>query len=405
MAEEKKAMALAGVRVVDLTHCIAGPYCTKLLAGFGADVIKIERPGTGDPARGVGPFLDDEPGPERSGLFLYLNSGKKGITLNLKSSAGVRILKELVEKADVVVESFRPGVMKRLGLDYSSLQKISPHLIMTSISNFGQTGPYRDYKSAHIVTWGMSGAEPMRRPTQGPGWVTHCMAGVHAAVGTAFALYERRQSGHGQQVDVSMLESAMLLTLYPATRDSYAQAEVSPAGYGVKDLNRISTAFLQTFPCRDGVIGLNAYQMVHWQQMCAFFGVPELLQDPRFESMGGIIQHLDEARAVFAPLVKDRQKMELLHSGQEWRMPFAVAETTEDICRSPQHQARGFFMEIEHPVMGRVTMPGAPFKMMRTPWQLRGPAPLLGQHNEEVYCGQLGYSRAELVTLREQGVI
>ena len=149
--------ALAGIKVIDLTHYIAGPYCTRLLGGFGANVTKIEKPGEGDPARRMGPFLNDEPGPEKSGLFLYLNSNKKGITLNLKSNTGVKIFKELVKDADIVVENFSPGVMARLGLDYQTLEKTNPRLVMTSISNFGQTGPYRDYKSAHITAWGMRG--------------------------------------------------------------------------------------------------------------------------------------------------------------------------------------------------------------------------------------------------------
>ena len=147
MAEQ----ALAGVKVLDLSHYIAGPYCTRILAGFGADVTKVEKPGEGDPARSMRPFLNDEPGLERSGLFLYLNSNKKSITLNLKSSTGVKIFKELVKDADIVVESFSPGVMERLGLNYEALEEINPRLVMTSVSNFGQTGPYRDYKSSHLL--------------------------------------------------------------------------------------------------------------------------------------------------------------------------------------------------------------------------------------------------------------
>ena len=212
--------ALAGVNVLDLTHYIAGPYCTRILAGFGADVIKIERPGEGDGARRVGPFLDDEPGPERSGLFLYLNGSKHGITLNLKSERGVEIFREMVADADVVVESFSPGVMRRLGLDYASLKKINPNLVLTSISNFGQTGPYRDYKISHAGAWGLSGARYTNgrigeRPVQLARWMTHYVTGLYGAIGTATALFHRAVTGRGQHVDVSMMDSAIMMTCHP----------------------------------------------------------------------------------------------------------------------------------------------------------------------------------------------
>lgn len=392
--------ALTGVKVLDLSHCIAGPYCTRILAGFGADVIKIEKPGEGDPARRMGPFLNDEAGPERSGLFLYLNSNKKSITLNLKSNTGVKIFKELLKDADVLVESFKPEVIKRLGLDYQSLEKLNPRLIMTSVSNFGQTGPYRDYKTSHIVAWGMSGGryndgEPGRRPVQGGGWLTDYVAGVYGLAGTTTALYQLYKTGNGQHVDVSILEGMMLMPIYPAVQYSYLK-EIHTGG---------GKARVGIMPCKDGYIGLMMYQLMHWQLMCAFLGMPELAEDPRFQTVKDVIEHLDEARAIMAPLVKDREKMELFQSGNEWRIPLALVPTTQEILDSPQHQARGFFEEVDHPVIGRVTMPGAPFKMGKTPWQLKSPAPLLGEHNEEVYCQLLGYSKEDLVRLRGQGVI
>lgn len=396
MAEQ----ALAGLKVLDLTHYIAGPYCTRLLAGFGADIIKIEKPSEGDIARRMGPFLNDEPGPERSGLFLYLNSNKKGITLNLKSRTGVKIFKELVKDADIVVENFSPGVMDRLGLGYQTLKEINPGLVMTSISNFGQTGPYRDYKSAHLIAWGMSGArytdgKPGKRPVQAGGWLTHYVAGLFGMAGTATALYQRNETGSGQHVDVSISESVILVTSYPMVTYSY--------------LGEVHTGMakdrLGVFHCKDGYIGLNTYLMPHWEMLCSFFGMPELVEDPRFPTLRDVIEHMDEARAIFAPKVAEREKMELFQSGVEWRIPFGLIPTTQEILDSPQHQARGFFETVDHPVMGKVTMPGAPFKMMETPWQLRSPAPLLGEHNEEVYCNCLGYSKEELEGLRRQGII
>ena len=392
--------ALAKVKVLDLSHYMAGPYCTRMLAGFGADVIKIEKPGKGDETRSMGPFLKDEPGPERSGLFLYLNNNKKGITLNLKSKMGVKIFKALVRDADVLVESFRPGVMEDLGLGYRTLEKINPGLVMTSVSNFGQTGPYRDYKSSHLIAWSMSGGryidgEQGQRPVQGGGWLTHYFGGLHALIGTTTALYQSNETGIGQHVDTSIMESTIMSNAYPATMYSYV-GEVH---------HSICRAYLGIFHCKDGYIAPMLLTLAQWELMCAFFEVPELTADPRFENLGGILENFDEVKAIFEPLIKKREKMELFNSGTEWRIPFAQVPTTEDILQSPQHKARGFFEEADHPVMGKVTMPGAPFKLTETPWQQGNPAPLLGEHNREVYCERLKYSEDDLVKMRGQGVI
>lgn len=394
--------ALAGLRVLDLTHYIAGPYCTKILAGFGAEVIKIEKPGKGDMARHIGPFLNDEPGLERSGLFLYLNSNKKGITLNLKSRRGVKIFKELVKGADAVVESFSPGVMERLGLDYSTLERINPRLVMTSISNFGQTGPYRDYKSPHIITWGMSGGrytdgDPGKLPVQGGSSLSDYVAGVFGAGGTAMALYRGNETGIGQHVDVSIFECMILIAQYPSVMCSY-WGQVH--GGLAKNL-------LGIFSCKDGYIGVNFLTQPQWESICTFFGLPEVANEPKFQYSVLTVNEdcLDEARALFAPKIAEYRKMDLFQSAVEWRIPFGLVPTTQEIVESPQHKARGFFEEVDHPVMGKVTMPGAPFKMMETPWQLRSPAPLLGEHNQEVYGDRLGYSREDLGRLREQGII
>jgi crotonobetainyl-CoA:carnitine CoA-transferase CaiB-like acyl-CoA transferase len=392
--------ALQGIKILDLTRFIAGPYCTRILAGFGAEVIKIEKPGAGDPARSIGPFLNDEPGLERSGLFLYLNSNKKSITLNLKSATGVKLFAELVKEADVVLEDFHPGKIDELGLSYNSLQKINPRLVMTSISSFGQSGPYRDYKMNHLIAWGMSGARyndgaPGVRPVQIGGWLTHYITGLFASVGTTTAVYARNETGKGCHVDVSMWESNILITCYPTVIYSY-QGMVH---------NGISKERFGIFQCKDGYIGLNLYGRLNWELLCSFLGMPELIDDPRFNTPQGMVEHYEEARVIVAEKIKDREKMELFQSGVEWRIPFGLVPTTQESLESPQHIARGFFEEVDHPVLGKVVMPGAPFKMQETPWLVKSPAPRLGEHNEEVYCHQLGYSRDELVRMRELGVI
>ncbi len=371
--------ALGGIKVLDLTQYIAGPYCTRLLAGFGADVVKVEAPGKGDPTRLVGPFLGGEPGPERSGLFLYLNNGKQGVTLDLKSPAGSEAFRELVRGADVVIESFRPGVMDKLGLGYESLKGINPGLVMTSVSNFGQTGPYRDYKLNHLIAWGMAGGHyvegvPGIRPVQSGGWITHFIAGLHAATGLMIALFQRNASGKGQYVDVSIHESMLPAPIYTTTVSQFNGTTHS--AYGRNHLG--------IFPCRDGYIGLNLYAGHHWEMTCTFFGLPELLEHPLFGAQGGVNANLAAAREYFYDLVIDRDEEELFHAGNEWRIPFGLIPTTAQVLDSPQHAARGFFDEVSHPVMGKVKMPGAPFKLMGTPWRKGNPAPLLGEHNESV---------------------
>lgn len=391
---------LTGTSVLDLTHYLAGPYCTRLLAGFGAEVLKIEKPGAGDPARRMEPFLGDEPGPEKSGLFLYSNVSKKSITLNLKSAEGVKVFKQLLEKADLVVESFRPGVMNRLGLGYEALTGVNPGLVMTSISNFGQTGPYRDYKLSHLLAWGMSGGRYTEgrvgeRPLQVGGWITHYITGLHAAACTAAALFHCGETGAGQHIDVSIAESMVLLPTYPAVVNSY-RGEI---------YNRVGKNYLGIFPCKDGHIGLNVYTLMHWEMMCAFFGMPDLARDPGFSTQADVNEKADEIRPYFAPKVVGREKDELFRAGNEWRIPFGLIPTVEDSLNFPQHRERGFSQTVRHPVMGEVTMPGAPFRMSETPWQGSRPAPLLGEHNEEVYCGKLGYSSSELRRLVEEGVV
>ncbi|MBI4308470.1 MAG: CoA transferase, partial [Chloroflexi bacterium] len=203
--------ALEGLLVLDLATDVAGPYCAKLLAGFGADVIKVEPPSTGDPARSLGPFCGDGPDPERSVLFLYLNTAKKGVTLDLRTPEGARLLQELARRADAVVESFAPGFLESVGLGYGALRAANPGLVLTSVTPFGQTGPYRDYQATSIVNYALGGhlyitGAPGREPLQSGGYASEYAAGFHAAIATMAALWDREERGEGQHVDVSIVE-------------------------------------------------------------------------------------------------------------------------------------------------------------------------------------------------------
>ena len=402
--------ALANVKVLDLTWYITGSYCTKLLADYGADVVKVEKPGEGEPARRIGPFFKDDPHPEKSGLFLYLNTNKKGITLNLKSGWGKDIIKELVKDVDILVESFSPGVMGRLGLNYEELEKINPKLVMTSISNFGQSGPYRDYKASELIIYGMGGSmndsglpdrEPLKKATGTPILFS---TGNMAALATMIALYQAKTDGTGQQIDFSLMEAQMesidrrmsQLVAYQynneiTPRSDRRARQVHPVG---------------TYPCKDGWWDISAGG-IQWPAVGKMMGMPELTDDPRWNNMAAWLEEgrADEFLTIFLPWSLEHTKEECVELGQTAEANCAPLNNMEEVLNDPQFKQRGFWAEIEHPMTGRLTYPGRPILAQDMPWVIRRPAPLLGQHNEEIYCDRLGHSKRELVKLREADCI
>jgi len=388
--------ALAGITVIDLTHHIAGPYCTKLMAGMGAEVIKIERPGSGDPARSMRPFPGDVPDSEKSGAFLYLNTGKKGITLDLKTASGVSILGKLVKDADVLVENFHPRVMPGLRIDYQALSQINPTLVMTSISNFGQTGPYRDYRAEEMTIMAMGGfmylgGSPEREPLRLGFAASQYMGGLAGFTATMAALHHAEQTGAGQHVDVSLMECLAA---------SHFQAIEQYVHTGVVQ-NRNRTMFV--FPCQDGVVQLGM-QPHHWPKLTQMLGMPELTDDPRFSNTMARREHADELESLILPWMLQHTMVEVYNTGQALGLPIGYAATSKDLYESAQYRARGYFVDIDHPRAGTLSYPGAPLRMGELPWQ-HGRAPLLGEHNEEILCGKLGYSREDLIRLRDRGVI
>ncbi len=392
--------ALSGGRVLDLTHCIAGPYCTKILADYGADVVKVERPGVGDPARSMGPFPGDNPDIESSGLFLYLNTNKKSITLNLKSATGVEILKELVKGVDIAVENFSPRVMPGLGLDYQTLKEINPGLVMVSISNFGQTGPYRDCKATDLTVWGLSGilyelGEPDREPLKMGSNVSEYVAGLYGALVALSTLYYRDETGIGQHVDVSVLEA--FHTMQPSMTLVFSMAGFIRQRAGIHFPWGI-------LPCDDGYIGFFLPTQTHWESLCVLLEMPELIDRPEYETPMMREERRDEITAIIVSWLKGKRMEDVFHAAQELRLPLTMVPSTEQLFDMPQHKARGYFVDIDHPVGGKLTYPGAPFRLGETAWQA-GRAPLLGEHNEEIYCGLLGYSREYFAKLSEDGII
>ena len=396
--------ALDSIKVLDLSQHISGPYCTKMLAAFGAEVIKVEKPGEGDVARRLGPFPADKPHPERSGLFLYLNTAKQSITLNIESATGRKLLKELVKTTDVLVENSEPRVMAGLGLDYGSLAKVNPRLVVTSITSFGQSGPYRDYKASSIVEYALSGhvyitGEPDREPLQGPGPQPDYQGGLHGFWGTLLALYSREETGRGQHVDVSTLETMAGFHQYTVSYYSYSGEIKRRTG------NRYAGwPMVSIYSCQDGYVSLSAPTPLQREFLYVLIGKPELLADPRFQTRETLADNADAFDSLVAPWFRERTKEEIFHACAEMRIPCSPVTSPGELLNDRHYQSRRFWVEIDHPEAGKLTYPGAPFKMSETPWQT-GRAPLLGEHNVEIYCDRLGYTRDDLVAMRDAGAI
>ena len=395
--------ALEGIKVLELGHHISAPYCVKLLADYGAEVIKVEPPTEGDRSRRMGPFPEDVPHLEKGGLFLHLNMNKKGITLNLECYDGAKILKELVRWADILVENFPPMYLPSMGLGYSDLEPVNPQLVMTSITPFGQTGPYRDYKATEMGIFAMSGRMnshgiPEREPLRYGPDISWFQTGTTAAVSTLAALFVSQAEGVGQQVDVSAMEALV------------GNLDNRPLYYeysGVKtERGKLVGGYPHgAYPCKDGYVVMAVGYQAYFQRLCNAMGLPDLTADPRFSTPEARSENQEEFEPIFFGWMMEHTKREVFEVCQEARVMCGPLMGPDELLEDPQLKARGFFVEVDHPEAGTLTYPGAPFKMPKTPWKVRSPAPTLGEHNWEVYCGRLGYSREDLVHLRSAGVI
>ena len=398
--------ALADVRVLDLTWYFTGPYCTKILADYGAQVLKVERPDIGDPARGFGPFQNDDPHPEKSAVFFFLNCNKRGITLNLKSALGKKIIFDLVKDTDIVVESFAPGTMKSLGLSYETLTGINPNLVLASISNFGQTGPYRDFKATDLILTAMgnemySHGLPDLPPLKNPLTRDLIGMGVTAAAGVMAAFYSAKWKGIPQHLDISIMETLLAgvdyrMACLVAYQYSGRVNTRTPFGGGVA---------VGPMPCKDGYVEIVA-GVANLPKVIEMIG-DERLKDPEFLEPDIFIrkpERLEEFNAIWYTWLAERTKKELDALFTERKLQASPYATPREVMSDPHFTERGCFIEVDHPFMGRVKTLGRPFIMEKTPWQFRMPAPLLGQHNEEVY-GRLGYSQEDMVTLKQQGIL
>ena len=387
--------------MLDLSEDIAGSFCGRLLADYGADVLKLEPP-TGAALRRMGPFFGDDPHPEKSLFYLLMNLNKKGATLNLETVTGRNILKRLVPHVDVVIECYRPGYLAGLGVGYDELRDSNPSLIMTSITPFGQTGPYSQYLGEEVVSYamglimsisGVQGEEPLKHG----GFQAQYEGGLNGAAATSMALFMQGNTGEGQHIDVSVTEcvaSTAMATqsIYPFMGGTLPRRRASGSNFG------------HPMPCEDGWIIVQTGGGATWDTIADFFGDPRL-KEPKFAEPAQRLRNTVELDQVVLDSIKDRGKWDLFTKAAEARILFGLVQTPSELLKCPQLASRNFYREIDHPVIGKVKVPAVLFNLSLTPYQYLRPAPTLGQHNTEIYVDGLEYSREDFVRLRQLDVI
>jgi crotonobetainyl-CoA:carnitine CoA-transferase CaiB-like acyl-CoA transferase len=414
---------LTGFRVLDLTD-EKGDFCGKILGDFGADVIKIEPPG-GSSARNIGPFCQDSPHPEKSLSWFAFNTSKRGITLDIEQPAGQEILKRLVKTAHFVLESFRPGFMQSLGLGYADLERLKPDIILTSITPFGQSGPYSDYQATDLVGLAMGGLMSLLGDSNRPARISsgpqaYLQVGLQAAMASVMAHYHRQVSGEGQHVDVSMQEAVVLTA--PIVAETYELMKVNLSGTGpcyfTARPEPYGPIYLQyLLPCKDGHV------LLQWSGGHPGFvrSTQAVLKWANEEGMAKDVldidlvtwntmtipqETVDRMKRALMQFLMTRTKAELFRGALERGIMMAPCNTTADILRDAHLEARGYWEKVAHPELGReLTYAGAPLKMTSNSWEIRCRAPLIGEHNSDIYGKELGLTPEDLSLLKTQNVI
>ncbi len=395
------ASTLEDLRVLDLSDGIAGPYATKLFADHGADVIKVEPP-SGDPTRRHGPFAGGRPDRESGATWLYLGTNKRGVTLDIAQATGQRLFRQLVEEANVVVESFPPGYMASLGSGFETLTEIKRRIVLVSITPYGQTGPKAGWRATNLTSFASGGqmsltGEPDREPLVNAGSQAEYQAGLQAFAAAATAAHQADVTEVPQHVDISAQECmASALELYQPWW-AYLKRDIS------KRRGNVLSAMVGVFPTAEGHIGLHVMPR-NWPAFARAMGREDLIDDPRFRDNFSRLQHNDELEAIVYAWAAEHEAKDVASQAGALRAPVAAVHTLGDLIDSDQLRERRYFREADHPVAGRRTYPGPPFRMGEVDWRA-GRAPLLGEHNRDIYCDEMGLGPGQLARLRAAGVV
>jgi crotonobetainyl-CoA:carnitine CoA-transferase CaiB-like acyl-CoA transferase len=392
---------LDGLTVVDLTRVLSGPYCTMMLGDMGARVIKVEQPGRGDDTRAWGPpFVGSE-----SAYFLSINRNKESLTLDLKQAGARHVLQSLIDRADVLVENFRPGTMDRLGFGYGNVAKRSPRIIYCSISGFGQTGPRREEPGYDAVIQAEAGLMSITGAADGPPFrlgvaISDIASGMFAAQGVAFALLARERTGRGQHVDVGMLDATAALLTYQA--GIYFATGNTPGRLG----NRHPTIVpYETFQAADGEFVVAVGNDEQWRRFCAVLAAPALADDDRFASNRGRVSNYETLRPLLVEKLRARTRAEWVKELKGTGVPCGSVREVAEVLKDEQLSAREMVQVVEHAAAGPVSVLGIPIKLSETPGAVRTAPPALGQHTDAILKNDLGLSESEVEQLKRTGAV
>jgi formyl-CoA transferase len=412
MAKPELKKALGHIRVLDLTRVLAGPWCAQNFADLGADVIKIERPGTGDDTRAWGPpYLKDADGRDTTEAAYYLaaNRGKRSVTLDIATPEGQAIVRALARQSDVVLENYKVGQLKKYGLDYESLRREKPDLVYCSITGFGQTGPYAQRAGYDFIIQGMGGfmsltGERDDLPGGGPQKagvaISDLMTGLYSTIAVMAALTHRDRTGEGQYIDMALLDVQVAMLANMNT--NFLTSGKPPKRWGNAHPNIVP---YQTFATSDGHIIVAVGNNGQYRKFTEAGGRPDLASDQRFATNPMRVQHRDILVPLLAEMVKTKTKQQWIDLLEAAGVPCGPINNLDEVFDNPQVDARGVRIDLPHPTAGTVKLVGSPMKLSATPPQYEMPPPLLGQHTEEVLHEVLGHSSEEIAKLKEKGII